>query len=294
MNDPNFAPLVLGVLSVLVSIAAFVLGDSEKNKSWRIALGISFLFLAIMLGTYGVVVLMLPGDQGQFVEPRASENPPAAANASAIPYTSTPESVRDQANAPAGIQPTPISATPTSTLIDQTPMTQEPTATPTPAPTATDLPPPTPTHTEPPPTQTSEVSQLTVDGNACDGAAFIAPSDGTLQVSYAGGSYSPWANDQVRQGQWRTVLYVYADSLSRATTPYGTNTPTETNRVAVVGCDTDLDEQWRAEACASAGPLTTIAVRQGETLIFAPIDDALACLDNRGSVSLTLEFTAQK
>lgn len=49
MNDPNFVPLILGVLSVIVSIAAFVLGDSEKNKPWRVGLGIAFLFLAIIL-----------------------------------------------------------------------------------------------------------------------------------------------------------------------------------------------------------------------------------------------------
>jgi hypothetical protein len=270
--------------TVLVIIGGIVLGigifgggveisdiQLPRMASWQRAISIMAGLLFIALGLYldpqirPVFLSATPS-----VEAPSNNGPDAAIISGAVAPTATDT-------------PTPIATTPPSAD-----------ATETPASTATDLPPPTPTHTEPPPTQASEVSQLTVDGSACDGAVFFVSADGTLQVNYASGSYSPWANDQVRQGQWRTVLYVYADSLSRATTPYGTNTPAETNRVAVVGCDTDLDEQWRAEACASASPLTTIAVRQGETLIFAPIDDALVCLDNRGSVSLTLEFTAQE
>lgn len=139
MNDPNFAPLVLGVLSVLVSIAAFVLGDSEKNKSWRIALGITFLFLAILLGAYGVVVLMLPGDQGQVAQPRASENPPTAAKTSAITDMSTTVTEHGQENPQAGIQPTP-----TSTPILHASLAQELTATDMPTPTAAETSAPTP------------------------------------------------------------------------------------------------------------------------------------------------------
>lgn len=104
MNDPNFAPLVLGVLSIIVSISAFVLGDSEKNKTWRIGLGISFLFLAIILGTYGVVVLMLPSDEGRANEqansstsqtvgaglPTSTHTSTPTETATTIPHTPTP------------------------------------------------------------------------------------------------------------------------------------------------------------------------------------------------------------
>lgn len=92
MNDPNFVPLILGVLSVIVSIAAFVLGDSEKNKPWRVGLGIAFLFLAIILGTYGVVVLMLPRDAGRSIgETEIVMKPTALPTTTSIPPLLTPK-----------------------------------------------------------------------------------------------------------------------------------------------------------------------------------------------------------
>lgn len=155
MNNPNFAPLVLGVLSVLVSIAAFVLGDSEKNKSWRIALGISFLFLAIILGTYGVVVLMLPKYQEQVAyQPRTNENLPGVAITPTSTDTETPVTAHSQEDAQAGTQPIPTSVPPTSPPASSTPVPQTPTATHTLMPTATSTPTLAPTRTEAPPTPT--------------------------------------------------------------------------------------------------------------------------------------------
>jgi hypothetical protein len=145
MNDPNFVPLVLGVLSVIVSISAFVLGDSEKNKTWRIGLGISFLFLAIILGTYGVVVLMIPENQERVVEQaRTNESLPASANASALTDTLTSVTEQVQEDAQTSIEPTATSVPPTSPPIISTSLAQEPTATHTPTLIVMDAPPPAP------------------------------------------------------------------------------------------------------------------------------------------------------
>lgn len=56
MNNINTASLLLAVLAILVSIAAFVLDDhpNPKTRRWKIALGIIFFFFAVLLGAYGV------------------------------------------------------------------------------------------------------------------------------------------------------------------------------------------------------------------------------------------------
>lgn len=201
MNDPNFVPLVLGVLSVIVSISAFVLGDSEKNKSWRIGLGISFLFLAIILGTYGVVVLMLPGAQKQVADQlRISENVPAVADTATITHELTPVAQSTEEATQVAVQLTPTSDPPVSTSLPPTPLALAPTLTQTPMPTATAMPTPAPTNTLFPPTATpydcmsvvttSRRVEANQTGLSCwlklyDGASTTVRFNTTAQMTYS-------------------------------------------------------------------------------------------------------------
>jgi hypothetical protein len=142
---------------------------------------------------------------------------------------------------------------------------------------------------------TSDVTSLTVAGSASASVRFPVPATGRYEVAITSGAYSPWPDDSVRQGQWRTLIDLYVDSVSWDVTGYGAGgnlTPSVKARIGFVGCDTDLDNQAAAAACGQ-GSATDIPLEAGHALVLMPVDVQGQYGENRGAVTLTIRYLGQ-
>lgn len=61
-NRLGIVTLLLGVISAAIAIVAFLLPDATKHRNVRIAIGVSFLFLTMILGGAAGMMLILPAE----------------------------------------------------------------------------------------------------------------------------------------------------------------------------------------------------------------------------------------
>lgn len=93
-NRLGILTLLLGVISAVIAIVAFLLPDATKHTNTRIAIGVSFLFITMILGGAGGMMLMQPSEPAVALvthtpTPTVTEAPALPA-ATPVPPTSTP------------------------------------------------------------------------------------------------------------------------------------------------------------------------------------------------------------
>jgi hypothetical protein len=141
-------------------------------------------------------------------------------------------------------------------------------------------------------TSTPGMVSLTVPGSASAGIRYSVPVNGLYRITIDSGMYSPWQNDTVRQGQWRTLIDMYLDAVVWDVTTYsigGDKTPSVVARIGFVGCDSDLEAQTTAADCGK-GSTTDIRLEAGHDLVLMPVDEQGQYGGNRGAINFTIEF----
>lgn len=295
MYNKEIVSLILAVLSLIASIIAFLFPEASKHQGVRITVGIVFLFVAIILGAWGVSVLVLGDLLSKSIQQTTAIN--------------TPNSVTQH---PADTS-TSMAPTATSVLVANTPV--PPTATDIP-PTDTSMPtftliPPTnaslpaviSTDTPVPPTNTPKPTatftpvpvkiNFSVPGNIEGGTRIDISTAGFYQLGYVGNAYSPWPSDGYEGNRgWATHVQAFINRpVEWGMTSYGLIGPI--NFDVYLGAP-DYHLAQNAAIAATRGKVASAGyLNAGDYITFVVVDERGVYSDNRGQVDLVLVLVGQ-
>lgn len=145
------------------------------------------------------------------------------------------------------------------------------------------LPTSVPTESPLPQQQDLVVDSVAVPGNLINGIEYPIKQAGTYVMEIGSGAYSPWKNDAVKNGQWRTFAYIYINrAVKRGEDVWGSGVPVDPD--LIIGCLRDMSSQSEAEECGKGQRSEEVALVQGDTLHLVALDERQAYSENRGSL----------